>query len=146
MGPKFKLEAVLNYRRSLTEQAQERLGHSLQSKARLEATLEQGQNALRQLDEQLKERQREGLSVAEIDLFEGQILHRRRQLRHWQQQLQELESQILAERQELLQAKTDLQVMEKLKEKKQAAYRQKLSRQERNLLDEVSLRTKRDVL
>lgn len=145
MAKKFKLQSVLNYRQILTDQAQQQLTSSLQRKSQLEDELQQQQNCFQQLDQQLKVKQQEGLSVAEIDLFESQIFHRRRQILQLQQQLEPLERQILAERQELMNAARDKQVMEKLKDKQQAEYQQELSRQERAMLDEISLRNKGDV-
>ena len=145
MAKKFKLQSVLNYRQILTDQAQQQLTSSLQRKSQLEDELQQQQNCFQQLDQQLKVKQQEGLSVAEIDLFESQIFHRRRQILQLQQQLEPLERQILAERQELMNAARDKQVMEKLKDKQQAEYQQELSRQERTMLDEISLRNKGDI-
>lgn len=146
MAKKFKLQTVLNYRQTLEDQAQQQLANSLHRQVQLEAQLVQQQNSLQQLDLQLKEKQQDGLSVAELDLFESQIMHRRRQIKQLQQQLEPLERQILAERQELLQAARDRQVMEKLKDKQQAEYLKDITRKEREMLDEISLRHKGDLL
>jgi flagellar FliJ protein len=145
MAKKFKLQTVLNYRQTLTEQAQQQLSHSLQRKSQLEEELQQQQNQFQQLDQQLQEKQQQGLSIAEIDLFESQISHRRRLIVQLQKQLESLKRQILAERRLLLSAARDKQVMEKLKENQQAEYQQELSRKERGLLDEISLRNKGDI-
>ena len=139
---KFKLQSVLNYRQTLADQAQQQLSNSLQRKSQLEEQLLQQQDGFQRLDRQLKEKQQEGLSVAEIHLFESQILHRRQQILRLQEQLAPLERQILTERQQLMSAARDKQVMEKLKDKQQAEYRQELSRKEREMLDEISLRNK----
>lgn len=145
MAKKFKLQSVLNYRHSLEDQARQQLTGSQQRKLQLEEELHQHQARLQQLDAELKMRQQEGLTVAEIDLFESQILHRRRLMASGQQQLEQLERQILREREELLQVARDKQVMEKLKEKQEAEYRQELARKERDILDEISLRNKGDL-
>lgn len=142
---KFKLQSVLNYRQTLVDQAQQQLSSSLQRKTQLEEQLLQQQDGFQRLDQQLKEKQKEGLPVAEIHLFESQILHRRQQILRLQEQLAPLERQILAERQQLMSAARDKQVMEKLKDKQQAEYRQELSRKEREMLDEISLRNKGDL-
>jgi flagellar FliJ protein len=145
MSNKFKLQSVLNYRQTLADQAQQQLSNSLLQKTQLEAEMQQQQLNFQQLDLQLQQKQQEGLMIAELDLFEAQIKHRQQQLQQLQGQLQLLERQILAERQQLLSAARDKQVMEKLKEKQQAEYRQELARKERGLLDEISLRTKGDL-
>jgi len=145
MAKKFKLQSVLNYRRTLEDQARQQLSESQRYKQQLLDEFQQHQRHLGQLDAELKERQQEGLTVAEIDLFEAQIQHRRRQMVSLQQQLEVLERRILQEREELLQAAREKQVMEKLKDKQEEEYRRELARKERNVLDEISLRNKGDL-
>lgn len=142
MAEKFKLQSVLNYRTSLEEQARQKLAASLQQKTLLEEQRQQQQRAVQQLDAELKERQKDGLTVAEIDLFEAQIRHRRRLLNEMQLRLQQMEREILGQRETLLQVARDKQVIEKLKEKQESAYRRELTRKERDILDEISLRGK----
>ncbi len=144
MSKKFKLQSVLNYRQSLEDQAQQQLAASLQRKGALAVELQRQRDTLQQHDAELKERQQDGLTVAEIELFETQIQHCRRLIKHLQEQLQRLERQIVGEREELLNAARDKQVMEKLKDKQEAEYRKELSRKEREILDEISLRNKGD--
>lgn len=145
MANKFKLQSVLNYRQTLADQAQQRLTSSLLRKSQLEAELVQLQEHFQQLDLQLQEKQQAGLSIAEIDLYEAQISHHRRQIQSLQQQMAPLDRQISAERQELMNAARDKQVMDKLKEQQEAEYLQELARKEREMLDEISLRNKRDI-
>ncbi|MCK4502679.1 MAG: flagellar export protein FliJ [Desulfuromonadales bacterium] len=142
MAGKFKLQSVLNYRQSLEDQAQQVLTASLHRQQQLLEQRQQQQQKLQQSDSELKQRQQEGLTVAEIDLYEGQIYHCRRIIEQLQQQLEQLAPQIEAERKMLLHAARERQVMEKLKEKQDAEYRQELSRKERVMLDEISLRNK----
>lgn len=142
MAGKFKLQSVLNYRQSLEDQAQQLLTSSLQQRLELEAELEHQRSSLQDYDSQLRERQRDGLTVAEMDLFESQIHHCRRLMAELQTHLERLDEQILCQRNDLLQAARDRQVMEKLKEKQESEYRLELSRKERAMLDEISLRNK----
>ncbi len=142
---KFKLQSVLNYRQSLEDQAQQVLAASLQRRSEFEAELQRQRQLLTEHDAELKERQQDGLTVAEIDLFENQIQHCRRLIEQFQQQLALLERQIVGEREELLSMARDRQVMGKLKDKQEAAFRKELSRKEREILDEISLRNKGDM-
>ena len=146
MAKKFKLQTVLNYRQTLEDQAQQQLNSSLQRKLQLEEALAQQQQCLQELDQQLKAQQQEGLSVADLTLFESQIQHRQRQSAQLREQLELLERQVLADRQELIRVARDRQVMEKLKDKQDAEYLKELSRKEREMLDEISLRSKGDIL
>jgi len=77
-----------------------------------------------------------------MDLYESQIQHHRRLIEDIQNQLHRLDQQIDFERKELLHAARERQVMEKLKDKQEAEYQQELSRKERAMLDEISLRSK----
>ena len=142
MAGKFKLQTVLNYRQSLEDQAQQVLTTSLQRQKEFEKQLIDQQQTLDEVDIELKHRQQEGMTVAEIDLYEGQIYHCQRVIEDIQQQLQRLGLQIEEERKELLYAARQRQVLEKLKDKQEAEYRQELSRQERVMLDEISLQRK----
>ena len=142
MAGKFKLQSVLNYRQSLENQAQQILAISLQAQSELEENLKHQQQNLQQHDGELKLRQKEGLTVAEIDLYESQIQHCRRLIEDFQERLQQLDQQIVLERQELLHAARERQVLEKLKDKQETEYRYELSRKERIMLDEISLRNK----
>jgi len=142
MAGKFKLQSVLNYRQLLEDQAQQVLTASLQKQNELEAELQQQRQNLQQNDSELKQRQAEGLTVAEIDLYESQIHHCYRLIEDLQDRLKQLEQQIISERKELLHAARERQVMDKLKDKQEAEYQQELSRKERVMLDEISLRNK----
>jgi len=136
---------VLNYRQSLEDQAQQRLSDSLQRRKDLELELQGQREQLQRHDSALQDRQREGLTIAEMELFEAPIRHCQRVIKQLQQQLERLDRQIEQEREELLNAARDRQVMEKLKEKQEAEYRRELTRQERAILDEISLRDKGDL-
>ena len=142
MAGKFKLQTVLNYRQSLEDQAQQVLSTTLQRQSEFDLKLQQQQQNFHQYDRELKQRQQEGLTVAEMDLYESQIQHCRHLIKEIQSHLQQLEQQVIVERTELLHAARERQVMEKLKDKQETAYQQELSHQERVMLDEISLRNK----
>lgn len=142
MAVKFKLQAVLNYRQSLEDQAQQVLAASLQKQSDLKSQLREQKKRLQRHDRELKIRQVDGLTVAEIDLYESQIQHCRRLIEDILAHLQQLDQRIILERNELLNAARERQVLEKLKDKQETAYQQELSRKERAMLDEISLRNK----
>ena len=142
MAGRFKLQSVLNYRQSLEDQAQQILTTSLQRQQELEEQLSSQEQILAAADTELKQRQLAGMTVAEMDLYEAQIHHCRVVIEDLQQRLQRLERRIEEERKDLLHAARQRQVMEKLKDKQEAEYRQELSRQERLMLDEISLQNK----
>jgi flagellar FliJ protein len=142
VAKRFKLQAVLKYRQSLEDQAQQVLATSLQKQSHLKTQLQEQKQKLKRLDRELKIRQIDGLTIAAMDLYESQIQHHRRLIEDIQNQLQRLDQQVDSERKELLYAARERQVMEKLKDKQEAEYQQELSRKERAMLDEISLRSK----
>ncbi len=145
MAKKFKLDSVLKYRNTLEDQAQQALAISVQKQRELLAGMDELQKELQEQDRQLKLRQQEGLTIAEIDLYEGRIGHCRRRCAELKAELQQLEQQILNQRESLLQAARDREVLDKLKERQEAEFRQDQDRKERTQMDEISLRNKRNM-
>jgi len=140
-GP-FKLQSVLNYRQRLEDQAQQVLTQTLQRQVQLQEQISQCQLQLNACDAEVQRRQREGLTIMELAMFEDQIRHLRQLMVGYHSQLVKLKGQIESEREALLKAARERQVMEKLKEKQEAEYRRELDRKEREMLDEISLRPK----
>lgn len=145
MAKKFKFQSVLNYRQILEEQARQALTSSLQEKSELEAELKRHYERLQQHDAELRERQQDRLTIAEMELFEVSIQHGGKLMAQLQQQPAFLDRRIVAEREKLLAKARDRQVMEKLKKKQDAEYLKELNRKEREMLDEISLRNKGDL-
>ena len=142
MAWKFKLQSVLNYRQSLEDQAQQVLTASLLKQRQLIELQQQHQHDLDNNDQELKQRQQVGMTVAEMDIYEGRIYYCRNYIKKIDGQLLDLVAQIESERQALLVAARERQVMEKLKEKQEAEFHQELARTERIMLDEISLRSR----
>lgn len=142
MAKKFKLQSVLNYRTTCEEQAQQALVLSQQQQQELIAAIATQQQELNDQDQALKQRQQEGLTIAEIDIYESRISHCRHHSAQLQTQLVTLEKKIFRQREALLKAARDRQVMDKLKERQEAEFRHEQERKERIQLDEISLRNK----
>ncbi|MFO7766005.1 MAG: flagellar export protein FliJ [Pelovirga sp.] len=145
MARRFQLDSVLHYRTSLEDQAQQALALSLQKQRDLLTAIDEQQNELQEQDRQLKALQHKGLAIAEIDLYERRIDHCRRRCAQLKAELQQLEQKICQERDTLLQAARDRQVLDKLKDRQETEFRLEQERQERLQLDEISLRNKRNM-
>jgi flagellar protein FliJ len=142
MAIKFKLQSVLNYRTILEEQAQQALAFSQQQQQELTAAIAAQQQELNDQDHALRDRQEQGLTIAEIEIYESHISHCRRRSAELQAQLVRLAKKIVKQREALLNAARDRQVIEKLKERQEAEFRCEQERKERIQLDEISLRKK----
>ena len=140
MTKPFRLESVRKYRSALEDQAQEELARSLRQKNRLLLSIDAQHADLRAQDRELKRRQQEGLSMAEIDLYETRIHYCRQRCDELRSQLRALDARIVRQREALVEAARARQVMDKLKEQQDATYRQEQEHMERRELDEISLR------
>ncbi len=142
MAEKFKLQTLLKYRKTLEDQAQQRLAELLNAEAQM--VQQQGEICAKveKLTRQLEEKQRSGLSVLELRLYEDQIVYHRQRSEQLRRQLEELALLIDQRRGELVAAARERKMIEKLKEKQLAEYLSTLDRKERILLDEISLRQK----
>lgn len=144
MAKQFKLQTVLNYRKILEDQAQQKLAETLQIQSDLH---QQSQAAAQQLDRvvaQIEQKQGEGLSILELQLFEDEIFHQRKRQAQLAEELVQIDRMINECRLELTQAMRERKIIEKLKEKQLAEYLRKLEHKERGMLDEISLRRKGD--
>ncbi len=144
MAEKFKLQAVLRFRKTLEEQAQQRVAELLSAEAGLKARQGEVNSHLDKLSGQLLQKQQQGLSILEFRLYEDQIDHHRQQSEQLQKQLKEMAQLLNESRQELQVAARECKIIEKLKEKQLAEYLRELDRKERIMLDEISLRQKGD--
>ncbi len=142
MAEKFKLQTVLKYRKSLEEQAQQKLAELLSLEAQFKAQQEEACEQIKLLSARLAEKQQAGLTVLELRLYEDQIDHQRQQAEKMQEQLKLLAALLNERREELMVAARERKIIEKLKEKQLAEYLKKLDRKERVMLDEISLRQK----
>lgn len=142
MAKKFKLQSVLNYRTTLEEQAQQALALSRQHHQELIAAIAAQQQELNDQDQALKQRQEQGLTIAEINIYESRINHCQNRSAQLHRQLVKLEQKIAKQREALLKAAQDRQVMDKLKERQEAELRREQERKERIQLDEISRHNK----
>ena len=144
MAEKFKLQTVLRFRKTLEEQAQQRVAELLSVESGLKARQGEVNSHLDKLSGQLLQKQQQGLSILEFRLYEDQLDHHRQQSEQLQKQLEEMALLLNESRQELLIAAREYKIIEKLKEKQLAEYLRELDRKERIMLDEISLRQKGD--
>ena len=144
MAKKFKLQAVLKYRKTLEEQAQQKLAELLSVESGLKVKQAESSVYLETLSEQLLQKQQLGLSILELRLYEDQIDFHRQQSEQIQHQLDEISRLLNESRQELLVAAREYKIIAKLKEKKLAEVLREFERKERIMLDEISLRQKED--
>ncbi len=139
MPSKFKLQPVLKHRGLLEDQARQRLAEALREERELLERFEQERRALETLQSDLCQQQMRGISIQDLLLYESHIDHRSRVLSHLGNKHEQLREKIADCRLALCQASQDKQLLEKLKAKKEAEFRQLQQQHETRQLDEIAL-------
>ncbi|WP_299026652.1 flagellar export protein FliJ [uncultured Thermanaerothrix sp.] len=137
MPPKFSLQSVLDVRQRRVEALEVELGRLLQEQRKGEELLE----GLRSLENFLFARI-QSQQVGEVDVFALDQLHHElmRVQDHIERTREALEmwrQRVAAKRQELVQARQDAEILEALREKELARYREEMAQVESRLLDDL---------
>ena len=146
MAGKFKLQSVLRYREILEDQARQRLTESLARERALKAEIALCKEQLEPLWQEFESKRRVGISVQDLILYEGHIRGREKELKEMNTKLISLEEEVASHRQDLRQAGQDRMLLEKLKEKKESEEKEEVRRQDRAILDEISLQFRKEDL
>ncbi len=137
MPPKFSLQTVLDVREKRVEVLEIELGHLLQEQRKGEEYLARLQALETSLFARL-ERQK----IGELDLFALEQLHHeltlvQERIEQARQALDTWRRRVDAKRQELVQARQDVEVLETLREKELARYQEEIAHLENRLLDDL---------
>lgn len=137
MPPKFSLQTVLDVREKRVETLEIELGHLLQEQRKGEEYLARLQALEASLFARL-ERQK----IGELDLFALEQLHHeltlvQERIEQARQALDMWQRRVDAKRQELIQARQDVEVLETLREKELARYQEEMAHLESRLLDDL---------
>jgi flagellar FliJ protein len=134
----FRLEKLLGVRRSREEAAQRDLDGARK------AVFEQNQAILPLLQEKeegrqaLRDLQRKTINVLQVRLQEGCLERLERNLCHEVEKLQELGRVEEEKGQALIEARKGVRILDRFREKKVAAWRLEVEREELKILDEVN--------
>jgi flagellar FliJ protein len=139
---RFGLHQVLSYRKEL-----ERLRKLdfAAAKRKLEEAcdcLDREKRYAEQLAAEFSSMQGHAHSVADLQMYTVFFARKRNELKEQQALIEELDSLLELQRQELQLATTEKKVMEQLKEKQEAAFRKEQAQKEALLLDEISVQKK----
>lgn len=136
MAYRFRLEAVLNYRRNLEELAQQALVDAEGLLARHLARLTELEDELAQAIAAFEERKQRPMPAALYALHVQGIEQREREIAAQQQLIAAQQQAVSKARDELLTRVQDRKIMEKAREKDQAHYLHEQLRKEQNEMDE----------
>ena len=136
---RFRLEPVLQRRKLTYEQISRNLAtarQNLQTEQQKLADLQNGQSNL-QIDLQAK-KQQYGFMAKDWTTYVAYIEHLGRQVRVQATVVKQAEERVEQVRQLMQQARTEYEVMEKMKEKAQQEHRYQFLKEEQAFLDEVA--------
>jgi flagellar FliJ protein len=135
----FKLQAVLDYRQTLSNIAQQNLCKSLDEEKGLRARLDDERQKLDNLYADFAQRQQSGITANELALYENLCMHKAESLRILEKKLVTIRRKVAAERQALCETDRDKKLLERLKEKQTQACNLMLHRKEISELDEIAI-------
>jgi flagellar FliJ protein len=134
----FKLQAVLNYRQTLSDIAQQDLCKTLEGEKGLILKLKKERSELDKLYSEFARLQQDGITSHELLLYETRCSHKAEILAELEATRDALRRKITAQRQALCETDRDKKLLEKLKEKQTSAYNLMLHRKEVSELDEIA--------
>lgn len=140
MGFEFTLQAVLDHRLTLEEQAQR---HYSEAQARVEAAQAEKKEIeadIRARFEQIREHQRRGAGLAWRQLIEQWIDNQRLAIHQLENRIEDLKKEVEKRRQALIKAMQAREVLEQLREQEFEVYRYEEARMEMKLFDEIAVR------
>jgi flagellar protein FliJ len=135
----FALETVLNHRKRLLNLARGRFAEAQSEYNAIKLQVERCVAERSGLIETLDEIQRNGIPIDEHIRYSNRIDLLKTEHDRLQRRLQKKHEIVLRERTHLLQKSKEHRVLEKLKQRQDAQWRQFLDRKEAKLLDEVAI-------
>ncbi|MFW5901415.1 MAG: flagellar export protein FliJ [Thermodesulfobacteriota bacterium] len=135
----FKLQTVLDYRKRCEDAAQKRLIESEEKRSAALADWRAAEAEVVRLLEELKASKQNDVRIPELLMYEECIAFQRREAADLEKKLAEADEAVKARRAELVAARQEKRALELLKEKREAAERQRRDYQENKFLDEMAV-------
>ena len=135
----FKLQTVLDYRKRCEDAAQKRLLESQQRRSAAAAECKAAEAEVLRLLDELQASKKSDLRIPELLMYEECIAFQRREAAGLEKKLAEADAEVRKRRAELVAARQEKRVLELLKEKREAAEREKRESQENKFLDEIAV-------
>jgi len=135
----FSLDTVLSYRQRLEDIAKNNLAKARQAEQAIQAQLTEQRDSYAVLTAHIERVQQEGIGITELIHHEDHLTYIKDKISSLEKNLTKKRDQVARTRQELLGKSRDRQVMEKLKERQNSAWRQHLNKKEAAILDEIAI-------
>lgn len=135
----FSLDVVLNYRKRLEDLAKNRFFEARQIHASIEKKLIEEKRHLEALIVECAHLQSKGVEITKLILFEEHIATRKNNVLAIKKNLDEKKKLVDQAQKVLLKKSQEYQVMERLRDEQNTAWRNHLNKKEAAMLDEVAI-------
>jgi flagellar FliJ protein len=135
----FNLESVLNHRKLVEENLQKELAVLRLSLVDEREKLRKYKESRSKLLEELKRKQEEGTTISDVFLYLPFIEQLSKDIEKQKKNILELENDVEQKRQDLVGATKKKKTLEKLKDKGLKTYKQEMTKNEQEFLNEVAV-------
>lgn len=135
----FSLNAVLDFRKRLEELAQNRLFEARKTVEKIEGKLLDEQQSLIDTIFSLENLQKEGIEIGALMRYEAKIQLISNNVQAIKKNLEDKKKIVQKEHENLVKCSKDHQIMKRLKETKDKAWQNYLSKKEAAMLDEIGV-------
>jgi len=135
----FGLQTVLDYRKRLEDAAQHKLVEARNVYVQIQKRFQTEERKLRDTLAERQRKEEEGISITELIRYEDHVERLERNLVAIRKTLQEKEHLVREAQAHLMKKAQEKQILEKLKESQNNAWRRYLDKKEALMLDEIAI-------
>ncbi|NMC74357.1 MAG: flagellar export protein FliJ [Geobacteraceae bacterium] len=135
----FNLERVLHFRRETEKLRKMELALAKREYEIAEDRLRREEEAIERLNLEFMNRQIEGISAFEMQLYSDFFRKKKVDILQQREQVTELDRKVVEKKEHLVEAATEKKIMEQLKQKRIEAHEKEVALREQAFLDEIAL-------
>jgi len=136
----FNLERVLHFRRETEKLRKMELALAKREHELAEDRLRREEEAIEKLNLEFMNRQIEGISAFEMQLYSDFFRKKKVDILQQRDQVTELDRKVVEKKDHLVEAATEKKIMEQLKQKRIETHEKEIAVKEQAFLDEIALR------
>lgn len=141
-GKTFKLQQVLVYRSEMEKVRKQEFAASKQVLEQADQELKREEELVDILTQEFQRCQRDIECIDDMRMYSNFFARKRETIGQQKEHIEQLSRIMNEKRSDLMEASRERKVLESLKEKKAAEFRQEMATKERNFLDEISIQKK----
>ena len=135
----FELEQVLVYRREMEKLRKQEFAAAKQGLEQANQELEREEELVGLLTQEFQRCQQDIVCIDDIRMYSDFFTRKQEDIKQHKERIEHLDQITQKKRSDLMESSKDKKVLELLKEKKAAEFRQYMATRERNFLDEISI-------